>query len=226
MQQCGPDRLELGASSIAWEAGALVVRFSETTAPFWASLRKGAPLAGEVRLVPEVQTPGAIQLDARGAHRWWPAAAAARAEVKLTAPALSFSGRGYHDANEGDEPLEKELQSWRWQRAAGPSGEALVHYDVQERSGAARHVGLALRAGSIEALPPGPTIRLPGSRWGLPRQARGQVALARTLEDTPFYVRSRLQGERLTWVHEALSLDRFDAAWVRFLLPFRMRRAA
>ena len=31
-------------------------------------------------------------------------------------------------------------------------------------------------------------------------------------------------GEPMTSVHESLNLDRFDATWVRLLLPFRMPR--
>ena len=50
----------------------------------------------------------------------------------------------------------------------------------------------------------------------------------RTLEDTPFYSRSRiaasLGGERLEGVHEGLDLQRFTRPWVQALIPFRMRR--
>ncbi|MEO0729623.1 MAG: carotenoid 1,2-hydratase, partial [Pseudomonadota bacterium] len=46
--------------------------------------------------------------------------------------------------------------------------------------------------------------------------------------DTPFYARSELEthvlGERAPAVHESLSLERFKAAWVKCLLPFRMPR--
>jgi carotenoid 1,2-hydratase len=52
----------------------------------------------------------------------------------------------------------------------------------------------------------------------------------RTLEDTPFYARSiasaTFGGQPSAVVHEELSLDRFRSPWVRFLLPFRMRRGA
>jgi carotenoid 1,2-hydratase len=51
-----------------------------------------------------------------------------------------------------------------------------------------------------------------------------------TLEDTPFYARSLLQsswcGERVTAVHESLSIPRLDSALVRLMLPCRMPRRA
>jgi len=224
------DSLELDASALWWDGGALHVEFREETTPFWASLRRGVPLRGRVRLVPEVATPGPIALDDAGAHRWWPSAAAAHAEVVLDEPRLRFTGRGYHDANEGDEPLERRLQSWRWQRAAPGPGESLVHYDVQERSGATRHVGLALRGATVAELPAGSAVTLPRSGWGLAREAHGPLVRAATLEDTPFYARSRLQaahgGRSIPWVHEQLCLDRFASGWVQRLLPFRTRRAS
>ena len=49
-----------------------------------------------------------------------------------------------------------------------------------------------------------------------------------TLEDTPFYARSviaaGLAGQRVTAMHESLSMDRFSTAWVQAMLPFRMPR--
>ena len=49
-----------------------------------------------------------------------------------------------------------------------------------------------------------------------------------TLEDTPFYVRSVLSssllGERVTSVHETLSVPRVVATSTRLMLPWRMPR--
>ena len=54
------------------------------------------------------------------------------------------------------------------------------------------------------------------------RQQNGAKITA-TFEDGPFYSRSLLSthilGERVPAVHESLSLDRFKAPWVQFLLP-------
>lgn len=77
------------------------------------------------------------------------------------------------------------------------------------------------------------TSALPNTRiWRMPRSTRSEGAdtarVVETLEDTPFYARStiraRLLGESCVAVHESLSLDRFDTAWVQALLPFRMPR--
>jgi carotenoid 1,2-hydratase len=46
----------------------------------------------------------------------------------------------------------------------------------------------------------------------------------KTLEDTPFYTRSKIQVEGGHFMHESLDLRRFRQAWVQFLLPFRMPR--
>ena len=50
-----------------------------------------------------------------------------------------------------------------------------------------------------------------------------------TLEDTPFYARSMISthwnGDAVTAMHESLDMDRFNQAWVRRLLPFRMGRS-
>jgi carotenoid 1,2-hydratase len=51
----------------------------------------------------------------------------------------------------------------------------------------------------------------------------------RTLTDAPFYARSVLDaqwlGERVTVMHESLSLARFASPWVQAMLPFRMPRS-
>jgi carotenoid 1,2-hydratase len=52
--------------------------------------------------------------------------------------------------------------------------------------------------------------------------------VVRTFEDTPFYARSLVQAtigdDRLSWIHESLSLDRVSNLAVRLMLPFRMPR--
>ena len=80
---------------------------------------------------------------------------------------------------------------------------------------------------------PPPVAALPRAGWGVARTTRadaGGASLVRTLVDAPFYARSLVASctlrERVTAVHESLSLDRFNAPWVRALLPFRMPRHA
>jgi carotenoid 1,2-hydratase len=76
-------------------------------------------------------------------------------------------------------------------------------------------------------------MALPRGFWRLPRTTRTdrgtQARVMQTLEDSPFYARSvvetHLLGRRVTAMHEALSLDRFDTPWMRLLLPFKAPRA-
>ena len=55
-----------------------------------------------------------------------------------------------------------------------------------------------------------------------------QNAWLATLEDGPFYARSRIAadiaGERVEGFHESVSLQRFAARWVQCLLPVRLPR--
>jgi carotenoid 1,2-hydratase len=52
--------------------------------------------------------------------------------------------------------------------------------------------------------------------------------ITRTLEDTPFYVRSLLKtqllGEEVTAIHESLDIPRLVSLPVRLMLPWRMPR--
>lgn len=224
--------LGIGPSAMEWVGGDLRVRFDETTSPFPSPFP--TRLAGSVRLTPLGPPPSPVLLDAAGRHVWSPIAPLARAEVELAHPRLRFSGSAYMDANVGDEPLEDAFTGWSWARAAAPR-EVAVAYDVERRDGSrlfvARSFDGAGEARELPALAPRPLGR---TGWGMPRSLPVDPGtsprLLRTLEDTPFYARSlaegSLGGQRAAVVHEQLSLDRFRQPWVRFLLPFRMRRAA
>jgi carotenoid 1,2-hydratase len=220
--------LAIGPSAMWWEGGALVIEFDETTAPF------GSRLAGRVRICPEERDGTPLSLDAEGKHCWWPIAPAARAEVELTHPRLSFRGAAYHDANAGDEPLESAFESWTWSRVACRE-RAVVTYDVIPKGGGRRLISRSFeRGGHIHDDVPVEERSLPPTRWGLDRPiqvgAGTTPELLRTLEDTPFYSRSMVRasylGSRAVGVHETLSLGRFASSWVQFLLPFRMKRSA
>jgi len=185
-------------------------------------------------LRPEAAAGGPLPLDAPGEHLWWPVAPLARIEVDLAEPALRFAGTGYHDANAGAGPLEQTFHRWSWARAR-TERRALVTYDVVERGGATRALGIEVdersSATPLRGLAPAP---LPATAWGLERRVladRGQPArVVRGLEDGPFYARSlveaRLGGRGVVAVHEQLDADRLTRGWVRFLTRFRMRRAA
>jgi carotenoid 1,2-hydratase len=89
--------------------------------------------------------------------------------------------------------------------------------------------------GRISTFEPPPDRQLPKTAiWRIERASQcekdGNLQVRKTLEDTPFYARSiidtQLLGERVTAMHESLSLARFRQPWVKLLLPFRMPRRA
>lgn len=217
----------IGPSSVAWVDGELVFRIDEVTAPWPSRLR------GEVRLRPGAGLDAPIALDAEGRHHWWPIAPTSRVHVEFERPSLRWSGGGYLDWNGGDEPLEAAFASWHWSRAHRAGGSSLLFYDVARRDGSSLAVGLEVGAdGAAQRIPGPPSRALPLTGWRVHRAARAdedaEVAVVKTLEDTPFYARSRLStnwlGAPVDMMHESLSLSRFSARWVQTLLPFRYPR--
>jgi carotenoid 1,2-hydratase len=219
--------LRIGPSSLHWDGSSLTIRVDEVTAPWPSRLR------GTVRLTPTGLARKIVTLDAAGRHGWSPIAPTADVEVNMAAPARSWRGRGYFDSNWGTRPLEADFASWHWSRAPLPDG-AAVTYDVVRRDGS--RFGTALRYqtdGSAVSFVPPPETALPRGLWRLPRTTRTdrgtQAQVVETLEDSPFYARSvveaHLLGRRVTAMHEALSLDRFDTTWMRLMLPFKAPRA-
>ena len=219
------DRLAIGASALSWDGAALTIDLDEVAAPIPRRIR------GAVRVEPEFLHPDSFPLDAHGRHAWRPIAPAARVSVALAAPDLTWRGHGYFDTNAGAESLSEGFSRWSWSRATLAEGAAIL-YDAERRDGGP--ISLALRfdrTGRCESFAPPPLADLPRTRWRLPRRTRsedGAAVVERDFEDTPFYSRSlvsaRLFGEPAVSVHESLSLDRFDRALVRLMLPFRMPR--
>lgn len=230
----GPTQLALGASSLRWEGGELLVDLCERTSPFPSPIP--GRIVGRVRLIPQVIHGNAHALDGEGRHLWWAVAPLARVEVELREPSLRWSGVGYHDANAGDGPLEETFHGWDWSRA-DVGGSPVVLYDATLRDGRRTRTRIARRYrpdGSEESVEVDREVPLSRSRWGVRRATRAdrdaRVSVHRTLEDAPFYARSVLSTEllktRVKAVHESVDLDRFASSWVRFLIPFRMRRGA
>lgn len=225
LQRSG-DHFRVGPSSLSWSGDELVVELDEITVPVPRRIR------GSIRLRPRALTGHMETLDAEGRHQWCPMAPVADIEVAMTEPALNWSGAGYLDSNAGSEPLEAGFRSWNWSRAPLANEGAAILYDVRRRDGS--DLDLALRFGAdgrVEGFEAPPVRSLPVTRWWrIPRTTRSEAEarVARTLEDTPFYARSkvasRLLGEDVLMVHEALDLDRFASRWVQTLLPFRMPR--
>lgn len=230
----GPTHLSLGASSLRWERGELHIELREKTSPF-PSLIPGR-IVGRVRVIPTVHHGAPQALDPAGRHLWWAVAPLCRVEVELTEPSLRWSGTGYHDANAGDAALEDDFHGWDWSRA-DVDGHPVILYDATLRDGRRSRSRLARRYrpdGSAEAIELPAEHPLGRTRWGIFRGTRcdrgARASVARTLEDAPFYARSVLStsllGSRVHAMHESVDLDRFASSWVRFLIPFRMRRGA
>jgi carotenoid 1,2-hydratase len=220
--------LVIGPSSMEWEGDALTVRFEERSAP-WPSR-----ISGSVRIIPTALADEQFTLDTHGRHRWGPIAPLARAEVCVRHPETTrWSGTAYLDSNAGDEPLEDAFTGWSWARTSA-RGRTVVTYDTLRRDGSRQCIAQSFdERGRSNAVGPFVERRVARTLWGMDRpvhvDAGTSPRLLRTLEDTPFYARSEIDGtflgERARGVHETLSLDRFRSRVVQFMLPYRMRRA-
>lgn len=220
----------VGPSSLRWDGSAFVLDFDEVECPLPRRLR------GRVRILPQGFTSFETELDEQGLHRWGPIAPCSRVEVEIPDRSLRWSGHGYLDSNDGDEPIEQPFRLWDWSRCDLGDGRTAVVYDVRLRSGHERVITQVFRPdGSSEAFNPPPRQHLRRTAWGIVRSTRSDpapepVRVAQVLEDTPFYVRdvltTRLLGRSGLAVHESLDTDRLRAWPIRLLLPFRMPRRA
>ena len=230
----------VGPSEVRWERDALVVDIDE-----WSPLPVPRRVRGSIRVQADrffdFQTP----LDRARHHRWGPLAPSARISVDLTAPELRWRGEAYLDSNEGDEPIDRPFHEWDWSRATLADGSTAVIYDIRDRivseagsepgdSAAERLIALRFRTnGEIEPFEPAERRPLPRGLWRVGRSIRSDqgaepARIHRTLEDTPFYMRSmvsqRLLGEDVIAMHETLFLPRLRSGLVRLMLPWRMPR--
>ena len=217
----------LGPSHVHWDGQALVLDIDEVCVPLPRRLR------GRVRLMPSGLCRFTTGLDAAARHRWGPIAPCARVEVDLCQPGVRWSGPAYMDSNEGDEPVDRAFRTWDWSRSAMADGSTSVVYDVRPVDGPARVIAQRFAPdGSSAAFMAPPRQPLPASAWRIERGMHSTPGhppqLLRTLEDTPFYVRStlrgHLQGETVTAVHETLDVPRVVSWPVRLMLPWRMPR--
>jgi carotenoid 1,2-hydratase len=220
--------LQIGKSSLRWEGAALVIDIDEVTAPVPSRLR------GQVRVYPQSNANRSFGLDASGRHRWQPIAPRARVEVAFVQPGCRWEGSGYLDSNHGDRPLEADFVRWDWSRSALTNDRCAVLYDVTHRDGSNSSLTLNFDAsGDVTPFEAKKRTTLPRSGWHIERVTRSDAGASPTVrrgfEDAPFYARTlldtRLLGEKVTAVHESLSLDRFATPWCHAMLPFRMPRA-
>jgi carotenoid 1,2-hydratase len=220
------DRLAVGASEMAWTGRTLRVEVDEVTVPL------PSPLRGRISVTPVLGPQGPFALDGAGRHRWAPLAPLARVEVEFTHPRLKWSGWGYLDSNEGDEPIADAFRSWDWGRAHVEDG-VVVCYDAVDRAGHQTRLRLAfgdagLQADALARCPAGAATLFGLRRTGW--AAQGEPTLEATLEDAPFYARSLMRTDLgngpVAMMHETLDCDRLRSALVRAMLPFRMPRLA
>lgn len=220
--------MQVGPSRIAWHDNCLTVDIEERAVPF------GQRLRGRIRVMPRVRNDQVFTLDAGARHSWQPLSPAADIEVELDKPDWRWRGHAYFDTNHGERALEDDFLHWNWSRSSSQTaaeGETRITYAITQNDDQKRALALRFASNGAltrESVPP--NVRLPTSGWRVARETRssGQVRVVRTLEDAPFYARSILDqtgGSNPGLVmHENLALDRFRAAWVRCLLPFRMPR--
>jgi carotenoid 1,2-hydratase len=219
------DIFAIGPSAIRYDGTDFIIDIDEKAFPLIASVR------GQIRISPSLMPARAFALDDAGRHIWQPIAPMGRIDVTMQAPALSWRGHAYVDHNRGLEPIEDGFAAWEWSRSEGKS-RSLILFDTQPRAGAARHMALSFHQdGGIESFNAPPRQPMRRGLWMMARHTRSEnePQLLRTLEDAPFYtrnmIRSKLDGEDMTGVHESLSLDRFNSPVVQHMLPFRMPRA-
>ncbi len=219
---------QIARNRLSWDGDALVVSVEDFCAPL------PRPLRGTIRVKSDALGEGVFFIDDRGGHRWRPIAPFSRIEVDFEEPDIRWSGHGYFDANDGDEPLEDRFAYWDWSRTILDENQTAILYNTDLVDGASRSAALLVsRDGDIRDFEAPPEQTLPATKyWRMRRRTRSedaQNAIVRTtLEDSPFYSRSviesRLFGSRRCGVHESLSGARLRQPLVKALLPFRMPR--
>jgi len=217
----------VGPSSLRWDGACLTIDIDEVCVPLPHRVR------GQVKVHPHALSPFFTALDDGGRHRWGPIAPAATVEARFDRPGMDWSGHGYLDSNEGDEPIDRPFREWDWSRASLRDGSTAVIYDVRQKAGDDRVLALRFdRDAKVDTFEPPARQPLPRTAWRIDRTMRTDAGtpatVAQTLEDTPFYVRSVLSsgllGETVVSMHETLNVPRLTSTAVQLMLPWRMPR--
>jgi carotenoid 1,2-hydratase len=218
--------IAIAGSSMRWSDGHLIIEIDERCSPV------PRRLVGTVSVEAGPLFDRVHSLDAAGLHRWRPFAPRARVSVAFSQPGVAWSGSAYCDLNAGDEPLERAFRYWTWSRSTAAE-RTRIHYDLEARDGERRSLSFDYcDDASIIPAPAPPLVELPETLWRVRRALRNEEAAVPagivTMEDTPFYTRTRalplVAGRRLPTICESVDLDRFASRWVQALLPFRMPR--
>ena len=221
------DCFEVANSKIEWKNNRIEIEIDEIATPF------PKRIIGKITVSADKFFLYSTWLDDDKKHRWGPLAPHADVTVEFPDLNLNWSGHGYCDSNEGDEPLENPFYGWNWAKAHLEDDTVLVFYDIKQRKGRERVLPLRFFPdGSVKRIAPPPREDLPATKWFIPRFMRAEPArpahILKNLEDTPFYSRSMLSagllGDRQLVMHETLNLDRYSNSLVKTLLPWRMPR--
>tara|TARA_R110002020_G_scaffold176756_12_gene369254 strand:+ start:6803 stop:7528 length:726 start_codon:yes stop_codon:yes gene_type:complete len=224
-----PDCLTVGPSSMRWSDGRLVIDVDEIGAPPLISR-----VRGRITLTPTAITGVELPLTDDGAHVWRPFAPTCTIDVALEAPGWQWQGHGYFDANFGTRALEQDFSGWSWGRFPTRGG-STCFYDAERRDGTRLALGYRFaRSGEAQAITPPPPATLPRSLWAMKRETRADAGhvprQVKPMLDAPFYCRSAIRtwidGEETTGVHEALNLRRFRSPLIKPMLAVRVPRRA
>lgn len=226
----GRDTFELGGSMMRVKDDRVIIDVNEIGAP--APL----PVKGRISVGFDALGDTTFLIDGRGRHRWRPLAPSARVSVDFAEPNVRWSGHGYFDTNNGDEPLEDGFEFWDWSRTQVDGGRTAILYNTDLADGGRLAAAYLVDAkGSVEAFEPKFDAGLPSTPiWRIKRRTRADdpdgARIVRTFEDTPFYSRSMVAtnifGKARIGVHESFDGPRLRNGIVKSLLPFRMPRLA
>ncbi len=222
-----PDSLTIGPSSLHWTGDELVISVDEISSPPLVSRVRGT-----IRIRPTAVTSVELPLTQDGAHVWRPFAPTCSIRVDLDAPSWQWNGHGYFDANFGIRALEQDFSYWTWGRFPIGQG-STCFYDATRLDGTDLSIGVAFdECGRTRSIAPPPKAHLPRSLWALRRETRADSGCrphqVQNMLDAPFYsraaVKTRLNGEDTTGVHEALDLTRFRSPLLKPMLAMRVPR--
>ena len=221
-----PNQLQVGPSSYTWVDGKLVIAINEVSTPHFDKV------IGTVTITPAYITNIEVNLTSDGAHIWRPFAPNAEIEVEIDKKGWKWRGHGYFDANFGTRALEQDFSYWTWSRLACKEG-SVAFYDANRREGEPLSVSLKFNSnGLVEEMKAPPETRLSRSLWAVNRKTRSDIGYKprqiKHMLDAPFYTRAGIKtkifGEEVIGVHEALDLNRFSSPWIKPMLALRVPR--
>ena len=220
------DQLKIGPSSFSWEKDKLVIRIDEIATPHLDRVY------GKITIKPKAITEVEVCLTPDGAHVWRPFAPNAEIEVDIKKKGWNWKGHGYFDANFGTRALEQDFSYWTWGRFPDSNG-SFTFYDAALRNKKLFSAALRFKNdGTVEEISAPPEAKISRSLWAVKRKTRCDLGYKpkqiKHMLDAPFYtrsaVRTKLYGEELTGVHEALDLDRFASPLLKPIIALRVPR--